>query len=181
MPRGGIVTIEISPNEAREVGAWLKDYRPAVFPGRWGDLSGLLQLKHDTRTLARKFLSIASRKRIGGRDEEIAVQVSRRDALWLASRFVRLPGMFAARRIRALGFPITNGVCEKCLLATTAARGRRTLTSFEMEASMHRGGADPRNVKRLRKRYRQEAAKQQRGVRFGRILADAIADLLKST
>jgi hypothetical protein len=181
MPKAGIVHIRLRPDEAREMWQWLRRRWPTVLAGRWASVSNLLEAPYDTHLLERKFRLIAARKRNVASSQEVSVQILRADALWLASRYLHNPSFLGARRFRPQNFPIINGVCGKCLVATRTTRGRRTLTLDEVEASMHRGGADERNVKRLRKRRREEIARQQRSARFGQLLLDAITGSAKST
>lgn len=180
MPAQGIVTVEVSPFNARMIAWWLRTYhQPTRYEGILGEYLWQYRDHHDVDAVAKKFEKLIARKRPGGPFASVAVQISREDALWLAKR-VRRPGMFGNMPRPKLPDAVAL-LCYRCAEATTKKRGRKTLARDRLQAALEREHLDERHRKRLRRRHREEVKLRESAGSFQGILGKALMDAAKST
>lgn len=76
MPAQGIVTVEVSPFNARMIAWWLRSYhQPARYEGILGEYLWQYRDQHDVDAVAKKFEKLIARKRPGGPFASVAVQI----------------------------------------------------------------------------------------------------------
>lgn len=180
MPSQGIVSVEVSPFNARTIARWLRSDHPL---GRHDGAAGEALWQHcgqyDAGALAVKFEKLVTRKRAGGQFADVTMQISREDALWLGRR-VKRAGMFGNRSQPKLPDAVAL-LCYRCADATTKTRGRKTLVQDKLQAALEKQHLDERHRKRLRRRHREEVAWREGAASFEGILGKALMDAAKST
>lgn len=182
MPAGGIVVVEVSPFQARSILWWLEGVEREQRTTPMGLLAeALLALRdqHDIGTLAAKFRKVVDRKRARGPFRAVEVQLARADAVWLASK-VRRPGMFG-RPIRSYIPADVQLLGWQCAEAVSKKRGRKRLERDRLASTLGRAHLDERHRKRLRRRQREEAARQVMISTYQGVLAHALSDAEKTT
>ena len=180
MPAGGVVTVEVSPFQAHSIVWWLEGVEREQHSTRLGLLAEVLSKlcdQHDVASLIAKFRKVIQRKRAGGPFKRVTVQLSRLDATWLANKGARR-GMLG-RAVRPLPLEVQL-LAHNCLQAVNKKRGRKKLEREQLGSSLARQHLDERHRKRLRRRQREEAARQEMIANYGRILEQAIIGSEKS-
>lgn len=179
MPAQGIVTVEVSPFNARMIAWWLRTYhKPTRYEGILGEFLWQYRDHHDVDAVAKKFEKVIARKRPGGPFASVSVQISREDAAWFAKRIKR-SGMFAHRPKPILPDAVAL-LCYRCAEAITKKRGRKTLARDRLQAALEREHVDERHRKRLRRRAREEADLMRRAEEWSAYIK-ARAEDAKST
>lgn len=162
MPKGGTVSIHLSPADADVVARWLKSI-PAPL---WGvPLRNVPMLANGvSASVVQQFEAFAKRKRKTGRHALAGIELCRSDAEWLASKVHR--GMFGSSNQRFLPAPVAE-ICRSCSTALAKRKGAPKYRAGSLDAAItrqKRNVSDPctpvgaRWLKRLRKRKRQDDA-----------------------
>lgn len=188
MPAQGIVTVAVSPFDARMIAWWLRaHHQPKGYTGILGEYLWRYRDHHDVDAVAKKFEKLIARKRPGGPFVSVEVQIARADAAWLAQR-VRRSGIFAHRPKPNLPDAVAV-LCCKCALALMRKRGRPKLRDADLDAAIvaqvrkYEAGAilEQRHLKRLKRRKREEEAMKRSAASFTGLLGDASMKAEKST
>lgn len=161
MPAAGTVTIMLQPSAAAAVARWIENRPASVLEAYCPDAN---QSERSSRTeLSRRLRSFSERKRRKHRFAPISLQLTREQAHFLALNVRR--GLFGSGRPR-LPHSI-EAACQQCSIELAKRRGAPKHRGIALEAAIKRqrrnisdslGSGDPRWLKRLRKRKRQEEA-----------------------
>lgn len=162
MPKAGTVTVSIRPIDARAVARWLQSLPPPL----WGVLLlNVPLLSNGVRvSMFDQFQSFAERKRKGGGFGPASIELLREDAEWLAAKVQR--GMFGTSNQKFLPAQVVT-VCCACAATLAKRAGRPKFGSDGLASAISyqknnilqsHDPIDPRWMKRLKKRKRQDDA-----------------------